>query len=96
MVLVVVITPWMVLTVVPFSPFITVGESVVYVTFISHVAILYAALSTIQAAQVEVKQDQIEQQRQEEHSADLDDVERKVGEIHNEVTDIKEDNCTVD
>lgn len=83
--LVVIIVPWMVLTVLPFSPFITVGESVVYVTFISHIAILYAALSTIQAAQVEIKQDEIEGSRQNEHSADLDEVERKVDEIHDDL-----------
>lgn len=70
------------LTVLPFSPFISVGESVVYVTFISHIAILYAALSTVQAAQVEIKQDEIENERQNEHNADLDEVERKVDEIH--------------
>lgn len=85
--LVVLITPWMLLTAIPGAPFISVGESVVYVTFISHVAILYAALSTIQAAQVEIKQDEIEQARQEEHSADLDEVERKVEEVHEVVTD---------
>lgn len=83
--LVIIITPWMVLTALPGSPFISVGQSVVYVTFISHVAILYAALSTIQAAQVEIKQDQIEKARQNEHSADLDKVEEKVDEIHEKV-----------
>lgn len=83
--LVIVITPWMILTVVPGSPFISIGQSVVYVTFISHVAILYAALSTIQAAQVEIKQDEIEEARQNEHSADLDKVEEKVDEIHQRV-----------
>jgi type VI protein secretion system component VasK len=80
--LVIVITPWMILTLLPFSPFIHVGESVVYVTFISHIAILYAALSTIQAAQVEIKQDSIEEERQKEHSADFDEIERKIDEIH--------------
>jgi type VI protein secretion system component VasK len=87
LVLVIVITPWMVLTAVPGAPFISVGQSVVYVTFISHVAILYAALSTIQAAQVEIRQEEIEEARQNEHSADLDNVERKVDEIHQNIAE---------
>jgi hypothetical protein len=86
-VLLVFLIPWTALTVLPFSPFISVGESVVYVTFISHVAIIYAILGTVQAAQVEIKQDEIETERQNEHNADLDEVERKVGEIHADVSD---------
>jgi len=83
--LLVLILPWTVLTIVPGSPFISVGESVTYVTFISHVAIIYACLSTIQSAQVELKQDELERERKSEHSADLDEVERKVEEVHGEV-----------
>jgi hypothetical protein len=79
--------PWTALLAVPGSPLVDLGASVTYVTFISHVALILSCMSTVQAAQVEIKQDQIEKARQDENSADLDEVERKVGEVHEAVTD---------
>lgn len=87
LVILIFLLPWTLLLAVPGSPLADLGASVTYVTFISHVALILSCMSTVQAAQVEIKQEQIEKDRQDENSADLDEVERKVGEVHEVVAE---------
>lgn len=60
-------------------------KSVSYVSALSIYALITGHLSTWQAARVEVKQEEQEQKADEEDSADIDKIERKVDVIHRHV-----------
>jgi fatty acid desaturase len=61
-------------------------NSVPLLVFISVYANFVGHISSAQAAQVEVKQAEIEKRRQAESNADLDKMEQKVDEVHDSVT----------
>lgn len=61
--------------------------SVPLLVFISVYANFVGHISSAQAAQVEVRQDEVEAARQDENDADLDKVEAKVDELHDRVVD---------
>jgi hypothetical protein len=62
-------------------------DSVPLLVFISVYANFVGHISSAQAAQVEVRQDEVEQKRDEEDDADLDNIEAKVDSLHENLLD---------
>lgn len=77
--------PWTILLAVPGSPLAHLGQSVSYVTFISHIALILGAWSTLQAARVEVKQEQYEQAKDSEFEGRIEEkaeqIDQKVDQV---------------
>lgn len=75
-----VLIPWTILLLPP-MPLAELGKQVWYVTLISHVALILSGISAIQAARVEVRQEDQETKKREEFDQEFEELIFQVKEI---------------